>query len=691
MLITFGVLTALGITLNMIVLFALALALGMLVDDAIVIVENVYRHMQEGKPRFRAALEATYEVAWPVTTSTLTNVAAFVPMLFWPGMVGKFMSYLPLTVCIVLMSSLFVAMVMNPVFCATFTKLKPGHHRKSFQDSWFALGYEKLLRLALANRIITLLVLLASLASVFIAFGRWGAGTAFFPDSEPKRCQINIKAGEGTKIEKTNDIALKVEERLNGIPDIDYVTTTVGTQGSANPLRGGSSGPNVAAVSVEFVDRHDRTQNSFETIKQIRAALADLTGAVIDVQKEMMGPPTGKEITIELDGDRVDVLAKMLPAIYARIKDVPGLVDLTDDLVASKPEIRFNVDRQKAALAGVSTTWVAQFIKMYALGIKVGTYREGDDEYDIVVRSDERFRNDLNKLLSLYVLDATGTAIPLSSLARTDFVGGFGNVQRVDEKRAVTIEGSAAEGYNANAVLAEVQKRLKDLPVPGGCQVRYRGQDEEQQKAGSFLLKAFIAALMLIAVILITEFNSLSLPFIIMAAVIMSLVGVFGALLSYKLPFSVIMTGIGVIALAGVVVKNGIVLIDYTLKLQDRGFTPREAIVKAGKTRLRPVLLTALTAMLALVPTAMGIAFNVREFKFDMDSEASQWWKNMAVSVIYGLGVATLLTLVVEPALFSMFADVRGWFKRRFKRPEAEVAAVPVTEADPPNDEGKAG
>ncbi|HUV39169.1 MAG TPA: efflux RND transporter permease subunit, partial [Planctomycetota bacterium] len=586
------------------------------------------------------------------------------PLLFWPGIVGTFMGFLPKTVIVVLMSSLFVALVISPVLCATLMKIKPSHGNTLVHEGPLARAYGHVLAFVLANRGVALLIGATALVTIVIAFygwppndpvyPGWGAGSEFFPSSEPRRCRVNIKTSEGALLERTDSITRQVEARLVDFSDIDYVTTNVGT-GGGNILMRGSAASNRATVAIEFVGREERSQSSELTVRQIRDAVGDVPGAIIEVKKEQEGPPTGESVEIELSGERVDILGTLLPEVYARIKDTPGLVDLKDDFVASRPEIQFPVDRNRAALFGMSTNWVAQFIKMYVQGIDVGKYREGEDEYEIYLRADKQYRYDLMKLMSQYVPDAQGNMVPLSSLASMRFVGGYGTIQRVDQKRAITITGSNAEGYNARAVLADVKERLGDLLMPAGCRLRFRGQDEESEKAGAFLGRAMIFALMLIACLLITQFNSITQPFIIMVAVIMSLVGVFGGLLATGLPFSIIMTGIGVIGLAGVVVNNGIVLIAYTKQLEATGMDTYTAIMRAGKTRLRPVLLTAMTTMLGLLPMAIGVSFNIHDATWDINSESSQWWRNMAISVMSGLGVATLLTLLVEPALYSLF------------------------------------
>ena len=667
MLITFATLQALHITLNMVVLFSLSLALGMLVDNAIVIVENIYRHMQEGKPRLEAAISATAEVAWPVVTSTLTTVAAFVPLLFWPDIIGDFMSYLPKTVIIALTASLFVALVINPTLCAVFMR-KPTVAAHERNRSAFIRGYIALVRFSVARPAVIMLLTIVVFAGSLWALIAFGHGVEFFPVSDPRRCFVSIKLGEGTKLDATDAVVREVARRIESVPDKKYVVETTGSKSGTNPLAGGETGSNVGQIQVEFVDREQRTQNSQMTVKQIRDVVGSIPGARVEVEKEQEGPPTGAPVSIELSGEDFDVLADLTTRIKSEIRPTPGLVDLRDDYQAAKPEIQFPVDRNRAKLLGVSTSWVAQFIKVAVNGVKIGTYREGDEEYDIILRLADRFRYDLDRIRSLHVPDAQGNQIPLSSLADVTYRGGYGAIRRIDQKRVITIEGQNAEGTNANAVLAAVEQRLKSFRLPPGYRISFTGENEEQQKAASFLLKAGIAALFLITLTLVTEFDSIRLPFIIMLTVILSFIGVALGLVFSGKPFGVIMTGIGIISLAGVVVNNGIILIAYIQQLRERGVNAFDAVVQAGVTRLRPVLLTAVMTILGLVPMAIGVSFNVRKLRFDVNSEMSQWWGPMAVVVIYGLGVATLLTLLVVPAFYSIFMGVR-------RRPEPSSAA----------------
>ncbi|MBI5119243.1 efflux RND transporter permease subunit [Candidatus Poribacteria bacterium] len=657
MLISFTTLQILGITLSNVVMFALILALGMLVDNAIVIVENNYRHMQEGKDRVAAAHAATAEVAWPVTTSTITTLVAFFPMLFWPDIMGKFMGFLPKTLIITLTASLFVALVINPVLCSMFMTTKTTRDLdKSRKANFFLRQYERLLNLSLDYPGTTLLLCGLLLAATASLYGRFGHGIEFFPKSDPDSAMILVRMPEGTSLKKTDEVVRVIEKKLEKYEDIDHYVANVGTR-PGGFFEGSASGSHLARVAIDFLEMENRKQPSRLTLQKIREDVTGMTGVEIEVQEEQHGPPQEKPISIEISGEDFRVLERITRDVKKRIENVPGLVDLRDNYEQARPELRFRVDRNRAALLDLSTVTVANFIKTAVLGWKVGTFRQGEDEYDITVRLAAEDRDDLRELLRLYVPGPGGQPIPLSSLATVEYAGGLGAINREDQKRVVTIE-SEVEGRLPNDALAEVQGKLKDLRLPTGYAMEFKGQQEDQKEASDFLTKAFIVALFLIALVLVTQFNSVALTAIIMVSVILSLIGVFVGLLVTGFPFGIIMTGIGVISLAGVVVNNAIVLIDYIQILRKQGMPCREALARAGMVRLRPVLLTAVTTVLGLVPMAVGISFDFRQFRFVTESSSAQWWGSMAVAVIFGLTFATLLTLVVVPTMYLLINSV---------------------------------
>lgn len=659
MLLSVTVMQMLGYTLNMVVLFGLIMALGMLVDNAIVIVENVYRHYQLCGRRVLAAMRGTGEVAWPVISSTATTVAAFAPLLFWPGIMGGFMKWLPITLIITLISSLFIALVVSPTMCALF--VRTGRQKTAATpEHGFILGYRHLLETTLRYPLTTLGLAGLLLIGLAVLYGKQGHGIELFPEADPRQATINIRFPQGTSIEKTNALTQTIEDRLTPyLPYVEHVITNVGMN-SGNPMEGGGQGPHLSSISLKFFDYAERQRRSDEIIPEIRAAVADLAGAELRVDKAEEGPPTGAAVTIRLMGDDFRELEHLADQAKLLIRDVPNLVNLRSDHEAARPELAFHVDRERAMRLGVNTAMIGNFLKTAIFGSKVGIYRQFNDEYDITVRLPERQRQNIEDVFRLRVPNSAGAAVPLSSLGDFEYTGGLGNIRRINQKRVVTLTADA-EGRQSNAVLGDVQKQLKKLQLPLGYTLEYAGEKEDQDEATAFLSKAFIAALFLIVLILVMQFNTLLVPFIIMTTVILSLVGVFAGLLICRMPFGIIMTGVGVISLAGVVVNNAIVLLDYTRQLERQGMELVAAAVQAGVTRLRPVFLTAVTTILGLVPMATGWSFDFHKFVWSTKSESSQWWASMAIAVIFGLTFATLLTLVVVPTLYVTLRRLGAW------------------------------
>lgn len=664
MLFSFVILQGFGFTLNMVVLFSLILALGMLVDNAIVIVENIYRHMQEGKDRTTAARDAVAEVGWPVISSTLTTLCAFLPMIFWPGIMGEFMKFLPITLIITLSASLFVALVINPVICANFMKIRSERQVDGARMPRTLRIYQRTLEVALAHRGWVMAGSLLFLVGVTVVYGMMGHGVELFPDTEPNNAFVEIKAPEGANLDTSNALARRVEAVAAGEPDVEYTIAEVGVSNSNEPGGEGSSTANQSKVSLNFVDRQDRHEDSNLVLGRIRQKVASLAGAELKVEKQKEGPPTGPPVSVELSGEEIATLGLLADRAKALIEDVPGLVDLKDDFTKAKPEIRVLVDREKASLLGLSTADISRTVKAAISGSKLGVYREGKDEYDIVARLPEPRRQSVADIENLLIPSRAGSPVPLSTVASIELATGFGSIRHLDQKRVVTLTANTF-GRNSNEVLKDVQARLAGLELPAGYKIKFSGEQEEQQKASAFLGKAFIAALFLIILVLVTQFNSLAQTFIVMTSVILSLSGVFLGLLVTATPFGIIMTGIGVISLAGVVVNNAIVLIDYVNQLRSHGHDMTSALVRAGTVRFRPVMLTAVTTILGLLPMAIGVSFDFKTFSWEIGGESAQWWGPMAVAVIFGLAVATVLTLVVVPVLYSL---LEGYKTRRRAR-----------------------
>jgi len=677
MLITFFLIQMLGYTLNMIVLFSLVLVLGMLVDNAIVIMENIYRHLQLGYSRLEAAMLGAREVAWPVTTSTLTTVGAFLPLMFWPGMMGSFMKYLPITLSIGLMASLFVALVFNPTICSIWAG---SSHKPRQHGHWFIEGYRRFQQAGLRNPGLVLFLSMCLLMGLAVLYGKIGHGMEFFPQSDPERAIINVRLPQGANIRETDRIVRLIEHRVEPYkPWLKHVVTNVGSSSGGMDLVATAGGPHLANITLVFYDFVERKRPSTEIIAAVRRDIADIPGAEIKVEQEKHGPPTGAPVTVEIAGEDFKTLERLSEQAHRMIADVPSLVNLRSDLEATRPELAFTVNRRVAMLLGVNTATVGNFLKMAVFGWKVGTYRQFNDEYDITVRLPLADRVSIDEMSDLQIPNGMGDAVPLSSLGRFEYRGGFGTINRVNQKRVVTLTADA-EGRLSIEVLADVQKRLSKMELPSGYEIRYAGEKEEQDAAQAFLSKAFIIALLIVTLIIVIQFNSLMVTMVIMTTVILSLIGALLGLLVCDLPFGIIMTGIGVISLAGVVVNNAIVLLDYTQKLQQRGMDLVSAAAEAGVTRLRPVLLTAGTTVIGLIPMAVGISYDFHTFSWATKSESTQFWQNMAVVVIFGLSFATILTLVVVPSIYVMLIrlSVRLGFTTSYAARPTEESIQPA-------------
>lgn len=656
MMIAFTLMSAAGASMNMIVLFSLVLSVGMLVDNAIVMVENIYRHRTEGKPRIDAAREGAAEVAWPVITSTLTTCAAFSPLLFWPGIMGQFMGFLPRTLIITLFASLFVALVVNPAVCSFLIggKKRLSHEREKKHP--FVHAYERFLQGALHHRVPVLLFGVACLVLTIQIYGRFGKGVELFPDTSPRNAIIEVKFPQGTAIEYTDAVLQHIEGQLHPYEDIKFFLATAG-QGAGGGFLGGGSGSHLGNIQVEFVDFAERQGDSNDLVETLRAVAGRFPGAEIKVEKQEEGPPTGAPVSIEISGENFDVLYDLAQTILRSIETIPGLVDLQHDYEAALPELQFEIDRTRAAKAGFDASSLGQYLRMAIYGLEASKLRADEEEFEITLRFPATDRQNLTLLNSLQIPPPHGgQAVPLSALGTFVYSGGRGSISRKDQRRVITISGDAAQGRGVDAILADIQRRMEKVTIPTGYSIQYAGEDQEMKESGAFLARAFGLALGLILVVLVLQFNSVLLPLIIVFAIVLSLIGVMWGLLLCGMRFGVIMTGVGVISLAGIVVNNSIVLIDCIQQRRAEGNAVFDAIVTAGRLRLRPVLLTATTTILGLIPMAIGYSIDFQSWppKLIAGAESSQWWAPMAVAVIFGLGVATLLTLVFAPVMYSL-------------------------------------
>ncbi len=862
MFISFIVFQALGYTLNFIILFSMIIALGMLVDNAIVIVENIYRFREEGYSRFDAAKKGTAEVAGAVIASTATTVAVFVPMLFWPGIIGEFMSWMPLTLIVTLICSLFVAIIINPVITGVFVRLEGEEqpertptakrvgiavvavlglmlalanwktfvviavavpvvvflHRKVFKPvgdnfvrtglprivdryrsflTWmlrrdysgkrsllrnvaslsaFTAGFVLLLlgqllsgslgaaagsvlmipggvllvlgilgilfhtfeamllgkmssvraggvfflvsatflglmalldkdvdpttavellvfpliivaagfvgklfikrtQLVLTdNRSLLLNSSLGALILIIVMFVLAPTGVEFFPTTSPRQVLVTAEGPLGMNLDASNEIAEEARRRLesllndndNASENVKNMIVNVGVSADAQ-FGGTAASPERSRITMNLVDYPDRAEDSFITLNRIRDELQGIPGAEITIDKDQDGPPTGAPVNIEITGTDFAVIREIAQDVKDILVDasesgtVPGLVDIEDNLNAGRPELEVVIDRERAARFDLSTRQIAQTVRSAVNGIEAGKYRDGDDEYDIIVRLRESDRASLESLQNLTIMEE-GTQIPLTAVADLEVGGGLGSITRLDLQRVAVVTGQAAPGFNSAAILAQVQAIVQpyEAEMPAGYSLAYTGENEEQAESFGFLSVVLLVGVSLIFMIMIAQFNHVSSPFIIMVAVGFSLIGVLLGLILTRTPFG-LMTFIGVISLAGIVVNNNIVLIDYTMQLRDRGMEKQKAIIEAGATRLRPVLLTAMTTVLGLIPLTFGINIDFVGLLTDLDpnfqfgSENTQFWGPMGTAIISGLTFATFLTLVIVPVLYSVF------------------------------------
>ncbi|MFU8779819.1 MAG: efflux RND transporter permease subunit [Kiritimatiellia bacterium] len=656
MMIAFTLMSAAGTSMNMIVLFSLVLSVGMLVDNAIVMVENIYRHRTEGKSRIDAAREGAAEVAWPVITSTLTTCAAFSPLLFWPGIMGQFMGFLPRTLIITLFASLFVAIVVNPAVCSFLIGGRKRLEHERHKTHPFTQAYESFLRGALHHRIPVLLLGFLFLAISIQIYGRYGKGVELFPDTSPRNAIIEVRFPQGTAIEHTDSVLQGIESQLHTFADIKFFLATAG-QGAGGGFLGGGAGGHIGNIQVEFVDFQDRQGDSRALVATLRELAGRYPGAEIKVDRQQEGPPTGAPVSIEVSGEDFDVLYDLAQTIIDTIVTIPGLVDLQHDYESALPELQFQIDRVRAAKAGFDTSSLGNYLRMALYGLEASKLRAEEEEFEITLRFPPQDRQSLDTLASMLIPPPQGgQAVPLSALGTFRYVGGRGAISRKDQRRVITINGDAAGGRGVDVILEDVQRRMQNVAIPSGYSVTYTGEDQEMRESGAFLSRAFGLALGLILVILVLQFNSVLMPLIIVFSILLSLIGVMWGLLICGMRFGVIMTGVGVISLAGIVVNNSIVLIDCIQQRRTAGIEVFTAIITAGKLRLRPVLLTATTTILGLVPMAVGYSLDFQSWppKLIAGAESSQWWAPMAVAVIFGLAVATILTLILVPVMYSV-------------------------------------
>ena len=700
MFLSFTILSFMGVTLNTMVLFSLVIALGMLVDNGIVVVENVYRLMDEGYPRIEAAKLGVGEVAMPIIASTATTLAAFFPLILWEGIMGEFMKWLPITLIIVLSSSLFVALIINPMLISVYMKVVPKKESKITFITKLENLYERFLNYALKGKkpgsilvgTFGLLILAVFLMATF------PPKILFFPNTDAKQVFVYIEYPIGTDIEETNLISKEIEQDIENYLkkyDVDgksfLITSIIGQvgEGTADPSRGQEGGktPNKARITVDFVKYQDRQGVSTEAVlKDIRNVIQGYPGVSIVVDKPADGPPTGAPINIEIKGDDYVLILETANQLKSFINssNIAGIEELKLDIDQGKPEMLISVDRQKARRLGVSTGQIGANLRTALYGKEISTYKNADDDYPINLRLKNEMRYNKSTLLDQKITfrnqsDGQIKQVPISAVATTENQSSFSAIKRINLDRVVAIYSNVLSDYNPTEVNDKIRAIAEKFESPKSIAISFTGEQEKQAKEMAFLSNALLIAVLLIFLILVAQFNSATTPFIISISVFLSLIGVLFGLLIFRMDFVVLMTMIGIISLAGIVVNNAIVLIDYInltilRKRRELGLeetdklTPVllvECVVEGGRTRLRPVLLTAITTILGLLPLALGININFRTLitqlnpNFYIGGENVAFWGPMGWAIIFGLTFATFLTLVVVPILFYLINKLK--------------------------------
>ncbi|WP_288883135.1 efflux RND transporter permease subunit [Pedobacter panaciterrae] len=731
-------------TMNMMVLFSFLLGLGIVVDDAIVVVENTHRIFDNGRvPIVQAAKTATGEVFMPVLSGTLTTLAPFFPLLFWPGIIGEFMYFLPVTLIVTLSASLVVAYIINPVFAVDFMKphddhedQKPRFDRKVKRTllvfaGMALLGY--LINIGFGNFII-LLALLYLLNHFFLtgvikkfqtvvwpkainkyhslltwALKRprtmiWSTvglffftmilvnivppRVVFFPTADPNFVYVYIELPVGTDQAYTNKIVEKVEQRVEKVvgqknPDVSSIISNV-TVGVTDP-QGEDQGEytNKGKVTVAFVAYGKRTgERTVNYLGKIREAVKGIPGAQISVAQEQGGPPTAKPISIEITGDDLDSIAVTSDRLkkYLDSRQIAGVEELKSDFQNNKPEIIFDIDRERANREGISTGQVGMALRTALYGKEVSKYRDINEDYEINVRAREDQRNNLEALRNMKVtyrdmaMNGVIRQVPISSFANIDYINTYGGIKRKQQKRIIILSSNVLSEYNANEVVANIQREINEFKAPAGIEIKMAGEQEEQMETAAFLGTALVSALFIILIILVLQFNSISKPVVILSEILFSIIGVLLGVTIFGMELSIVMTGLGIVALAGIVVRNGILLVEFADLMVSQGMEVREAVIEAGRTRMTPVLLTATATMLGLIPLAVGLNLDFvtlfTEFNphlyFGGDNVA--FWGPLSWTIIFGLSFATFLTLVLVPCMY-LVADrnskkIKQWFKK---------------------------
>jgi multidrug efflux pump len=667
-----------GITINMMVLFALIMAVGMLVDGAIVVTEMADRRMAEGDPRFVAYSRAAIRMSWPIMASTATTLAAFVPLALWPGTMGEFMKYLPITLIAVLSSSLVMALLFVPTLGSIFGR--PGaisdKARKNLADAetgdlndvtGFTGTYIRFLRTTLRRPWRNVAVVTGLLVAVYTAFFTFGRGVEYIPDVEMPFAMVEIRARGDLSVDEQDVLVRQVENRVLGMPEIENLYTKVG---------GGDQGSEdqIGMLTLNYID-WDKRRRSDEILAEIRDNTSDLVGIAIETRKPDAGPPIGKPIHIEFASRFPELLEQAVTDVRTVMEDHPAIVNIEDGRPLPGIEWQINVDRAEAARFGADISLVGAMVQLVTNGIKIGEYRpdDTDDEIDIRVRYPEDSRS-LAQIDELRIPTESGP-VPISTFVTREPAQKVSTIRRTDLRRTITINADVDANYLVTDVVAELRDNLQTIEIDPRVSTAFRGSTEDQEEDMAFLSRAMLLAMAIMAIILVTQFNSIYQAGLILTAVIFSTGGVLLGHLAMGKPFGIIMSSVGVITLAGIVVNNNIVFIDTYNVLRSRGLDAFDAILRTCAIRLRPVLLTTVTTIIGLMPMVFGVNIDLIGREIMVGAPSSQWWTQLASSVAGGLAFATLLTLLLTPSLLMIQANISQRLAARREVRSGETAS----------------
>ena len=670
-----------GVTINMMVLFALIMAVGMLVDGAIVVTEMADRRMAEGESRHDAYARAAVRMAWPIIASTCTTLAAFVPLALWPGMSGEFMKYLPITLIAVLAASLLMALLFVPTLGSIFgrTGANTEEARRNLaaaetgnldEVTGFTGSYIRFLKHTLKRPWLNVAGVTGLLVAVYAAFFIFGKGIEYFPEVEQPFGMVDIRARGDLSTEERDRLVRQVEERVLDMPEIKFLYAKTGTND-----RGAED--QIGSLTLNYIE-WDQRRKADEVLAEIRERTSDLVGIRIETRKPDPGPPLGKPIRIEFSSRFAAPLEDAIERVRSHMDAQGQIVNIEDSRPLPGIEWQIKVDRAEAARFGADISLVGAMVQLVTNGIKIGEYRpdDSDDEIDIRVRYPEGSRN-LSQIDELRIPSDRGP-VPISTFIDRVPAQKVGTIRRTDMRRTLAVDADVQAGVLVDDVVRELKAALPDLGIDARVSYSFRGSTQDQQEDMEFLARAMMMALAIMAIILVTQFNSLYQAFLILTAVLFSTGGVLLGHLAMGKPFGVIMSSVGVITLAGIVVNNNIVFIDTYNVLRSRGAPPFEAVLRTCAIRLRPVLLTTVTTIVGLMPMVLGININLIERDVSIGAPSSQWWTQLASSVAGGLAFATLLTLLLTPSLLMVQANiVRWWRERQAIKPQQTVSATP--------------